>query len=1522
MRMRCIVEMEDFAVESLAPFMGLSGTAAHAALREGPAADLWQQSGAPDMYVAVSQACTAVGQILEVQGVDADPFYTAVENLLDGLDDAISRAFAGYFQSNKNGAVGDYAKEWLDFADGFPDSIKALFPSGLPDDVAQQIEDAAVPFYDAIAGRAENMAAVLSTAKTEVARTPDDLDNFVNAVASLCSDYLDEVLACVLNANYPDAGTTEGAVADTIRDQLGGKALYMIGAKNLMADKNTLQFKFMKNKTGGNLMRITLNGADTYDIQVLGGSAGAMKVKAEEKGIHVDALAKTIEKMTGLALSLGNMGKTTNEGTLVEMNVAARANYNAQRAAHPVKVTMTPAEREALAQREAAQRKREAEAAQKKREEEAKQREAAAKRGAVSKFVHKVAHKIAPKVFHEGAVDEAVSAGESSAITAFLKGEKYANAAAAATGSELWTVKAGGAKDMLVATREDGKITVVIGNYSNPRTAAERLAKEVKKQAKAATDLTVEEGAINEAVKFPAPSTDPAPKTADGVPIRVGETYYSAVAYKGSDTVTVQKFKVAAIVSSYTVADETRLQTPVAKLYSSKDAADKAAETKVTPATKASFNKAYQAATAAETILRAKDVPADLFKGAGVGDVDGRAFLSTFTAFVEKVATAQAKVTGDTRPQAMVALFTSKAANASDAKTVKTVKVGDYRLNVPEEDAALYRAYITGAKALGEAVQADFGTTASNPILEDAMSTPAPKTNEAELSADDRAKLKDSDFAIPDKREYPIHDLAHAKDALSRVSANGTAAEKKQVRAAVYKKYPDLQPADEAAPTKHTGPYAHGSPEHSLIHAHNSNMRTYKATGDKRYLEAAKAQKEKAKTMKIPAKHLHESDLSDMLDDYEDDDLRVWQSADGSEIFFSVGDWSDNAEDIAAELADLYPDADIDFDYEAGPGAGDWEELEEAVGEIKIPGTNPALWFSVISDSDYVFDGILMQSAGDKKAKEVGRGFGTKVNGAYKARIRQGKVEDARAAKVVGADFQSMKDAKASLVAYVKKNAADFAVNEATLTFDEVRAAYRRAVEEAADTKDLPFPAGKSWGDLSKAETAKVVDAMAKWPLAKLRKHQAIANQQIKAAHSAGNTKALENEQAHEEIVTAAIDQNQFGEGATTDTDGTVVLSESVRLTVPQFKAAVEARLTKAIAESRAHDKPALNRAIDRLEAAGLAEAEVAALRTKMAGIKDGHRALVESRKSGTMSGTSPNKDNVMNLAEAAKKFPKGQLVILESGETAVVESVEASNDGVLLVVVDEAKKDAPKKVPAKGVKAKDAKADDDEDDTEDNTDEASKTLGEKYGLTEATTADELADVMRALVRESVDLTKVPLVMLRNLDEAIKDGSGLKFEAAMDAVADQLGLAPDVVESIRRMSRAAIMQRIRNRIRNSANAGARARNRLRRKEYRRNSGARRHAALYARKYKPRPGSFAEGVEYRNDAFLAFETSKEDVADVKSMVEALGFDGAVEVKEADGKTFMELPEDVLAIVEAVYGAETDEEAETIVKSVLA
>jgi len=62
----------------------------------------------------------------------------------------------------------------------------------------------------------------------------------------------------------------------------------------------------------------------------------------------------------------------------------------------------------------------------------------------------------------------------------------------------------------------------------------------------------------------------------------------------------------------------------------------------------------------------------------------------------------------------------------------------------------------------------------------------------ARLTAAARRRLPASAFVFPKARKYPIHDKSHARNALSRVSAHGTAAQKARVRAAVRSRYPSI----------------------------------------------------------------------------------------------------------------------------------------------------------------------------------------------------------------------------------------------------------------------------------------------------------------------------------------------------------------------------------------------------------------------------------------------------------------------------------------------------------------------------------------------------------------------------------------------------------------------------------------------------------------------------------------------------------------------------------------------------------
>ncbi len=61
----------------------------------------------------------------------------------------------------------------------------------------------------------------------------------------------------------------------------------------------------------------------------------------------------------------------------------------------------------------------------------------------------------------------------------------------------------------------------------------------------------------------------------------------------------------------------------------------------------------------------------------------------------------------------------------------------------------------------------------------------------AKLTTEKRDALSTKSFAGPD-RSYPINDMSHARNALSRVSQFGPKELKAEVRSKVHKKYPSL----------------------------------------------------------------------------------------------------------------------------------------------------------------------------------------------------------------------------------------------------------------------------------------------------------------------------------------------------------------------------------------------------------------------------------------------------------------------------------------------------------------------------------------------------------------------------------------------------------------------------------------------------------------------------------------------------------------------------------------------------------
>lgn len=86
------------------------------------------------------------------------------------------------------------------------------------------------------------------------------------------------------------------------------------------------------------------------------------------------------------------------------------------------------------------------------------------------------------------------------------------------------------------------------------------------------------------------------------------------------------------------------------------------------------------------------------------------------------------------------------------------------------------------AELVAEASPPDTGSGGAN----------APDDQLAELSPKKRKSLPVTAFVFPKERRYPIHDLAHARNALARASGKP---EEAAVKAAVYKKFPQLRPS-------------------------------------------------------------------------------------------------------------------------------------------------------------------------------------------------------------------------------------------------------------------------------------------------------------------------------------------------------------------------------------------------------------------------------------------------------------------------------------------------------------------------------------------------------------------------------------------------------------------------------------------------------------------------------------------------------------------------------------------------------
>lgn len=98
---------------------------------------------------------------------------------------------------------------------------------------------------------------------------------------------------------------TAKEVAETIRQQLGHKALFMLGAKNLSCGTNSFEMDYLSFRIAGSrkvtFIQVALQPNDLYRVTFWDRRCTSETVLDD---VGVDNLHETIENMTGLRTSL------------------------------------------------------------------------------------------------------------------------------------------------------------------------------------------------------------------------------------------------------------------------------------------------------------------------------------------------------------------------------------------------------------------------------------------------------------------------------------------------------------------------------------------------------------------------------------------------------------------------------------------------------------------------------------------------------------------------------------------------------------------------------------------------------------------------------------------------------------------------------------------------------------------------------------------------------------------------------------------------------------------------------------------------------------------------------------------------------------------------------------------------------------------------------------------------------------------------------------------------------------------
>ena len=103
---------------------------------------------------------------------------------------------------------------------------------------------------------------------------------------------------------------TDLTVANIIKDQIGPKAFFMMGAANLLGDESSLTFKVGRNPRSVSHVRVTLDADDTYTVEFLRCTTShktyqtTRKVLQSDSLVYAEDLHRVIHSGTGLFLSL------------------------------------------------------------------------------------------------------------------------------------------------------------------------------------------------------------------------------------------------------------------------------------------------------------------------------------------------------------------------------------------------------------------------------------------------------------------------------------------------------------------------------------------------------------------------------------------------------------------------------------------------------------------------------------------------------------------------------------------------------------------------------------------------------------------------------------------------------------------------------------------------------------------------------------------------------------------------------------------------------------------------------------------------------------------------------------------------------------------------------------------------------------------------------------------------------------------------------------------------------------------